>query len=83
MTLTLSLQEIDQTWYDTYWYPGLSARGYDGVSAFTMVKNQFNVGQAIFWRKSAFVSNIAEQRLFHDLLKPYIDVSMDCYQNCA
>ena len=78
---TFPLQEIDQAWYDNYWYPGLSARGYDGVPAVTMVKNQFNAGQAIFWRKSVFVKNMDEHRLFHELLKPYVDVNVEFYQN--
>ncbi len=38
-------------WYEKTWEPGMSKRGYEGVSGLTEVQNPHFLGQAIFWRK--------------------------------
>ena len=45
-----SFQEIDYRWYDTFWYPQLAARGYEGMLGVDQ-SHANRVGQAIFWKK--------------------------------
>ncbi len=49
--LRLRRQEIDWKWYDSFWRDSMSGRGYDSVVGVTKLRNEHNVGQAIFWKK--------------------------------